>query len=90
MDYPAASTQPPVLWLRSGTPRTSARLTITLLPGSSHRRRQLAENLVAVAGLETSFHSLLLFLAAIAPGLNLEPLRQILVEAGFQEMSSEG
>lgn len=67
-------------------------LTITLLPGS--RPPEAYANwqkiLVAVAGLCETQHSLsLLFLGAIAPGLSLEPLRQILVEAGFQQISSE-
>jgi uncharacterized protein (TIGR03492 family) len=67
-----------------------AHLTITLLPGS--RAPEAYTNwqqiLVAVAGLCDTFDKRkLLFLGAIAPSLSLEPLRQSLVNAGFQQVS---
>lgn len=67
-------------------------LHIVLLPGS--RAPEAYDNwqqiLVAVMGLLQTFtsHSLL-FLAAIAPGLSLEPLCQILVNNSFTEVSSD-
>lgn len=63
-------------------------LTIILLPGSRppEAYANWQQILVAVTGLiETFYERSLLFLGAIAPGLSLEPLRQILVNAGFQE-----
>jgi uncharacterized protein (TIGR03492 family) len=67
-----------------------ASLTITLLPGSRppEAYTNWQQILVAIASL-CDFPSSLLFLGAIAPGFNLEPLRQILIELGFQELSSE-
>lgn len=67
-------------------------LNIILLPGS--RAPEAYDNwqqiLVAVMGLLQTFtsHSLL-FLAAIAPGLSLEPLCQTLVDSSFTEVSSD-
>lgn len=82
---------PTQLFSSSDTELEQARsLTITLLPGS--RAPEAYANwqqiLVAVAGLlETFPNRALLFLLAIAPGLSLEPLRQSLASAGFQEVS---
>lgn len=70
-----------------------ARITITLLPGSRPPEAYVnwQQILVAVAGLLETFHERsLLFLAAIAPGLSLEPLRQSLVNAGFKEVVGAG
>jgi len=68
-------------------------LTILLLPGS--RPPEAYDNwqqiLVAVAGLLDAFPDRsLLFLGAIAPGLNLEPLCQLLVNAGFKQAVGVG
>lgn len=65
----------------------SPAVTITLLPGSRppEAYANWQQILVAVAALSETFPSSLLFLGAIAPGLNLEPLRQILLQAGFKE-----
>lgn len=85
--------KPPQLFYGSDAERQkqARSLTITLLPGS--RPPEAYSNwrqiLVAVAGLLETFHSSLLFLGAIAPGLSLETLRQILMEADFKEVSSE-
>jgi len=67
-------------------------LNIILLPGS--RPPEAYANwehiLVAVASLlETFPERSLLFLGAIAPGLSLEPLRQILIKAGFKQVWNE-
>jgi uncharacterized protein (TIGR03492 family) len=68
-------------------------LTILLLPGS--RPPEAYDNwqqiLLAVAGLLDVFPDRsLLFLSAIAPGLNLEPLCQLLVNAGFKQAVGVG
>ena len=66
-------------------------LTIILLPGSrlpeAYANWQQLQ--VAVASLCESFHSSLLFLGAIAPGLSLETFRQSLVKADFQAVRSD-
>ncbi len=77
--------------LVQSSPQTS--LTVTLLPGS--RPPEAYANwqkiLVSVASLLQTFpNRSLLFLGAIAPWLSLEPLSQILADAGFQQVSSEG
>jgi len=90
MDYLQPRPQPPVY----GSDRNAKNkqgLTITLLPGS--RPPEAYANwqkiLVAVAGLCRNFSLAFAIFGCDRTGLNLEPLRQILVEAGFQEMSSE-
>ena len=67
-------------------------LTIILLPGS--RPPEVYANweqiLVAVAALIDTFSGRTLrFLGAIAPWLSLEPLYQILLEAGFKAVMQE-
>ncbi|MBV8886248.1 MAG: hypothetical protein JO235_19965 [Chroococcidiopsidaceae cyanobacterium CP_BM_RX_35] len=67
-------------------------LTIILLPGS--RAPEAYTNwqqiLVGVAALLESYQERkLLFLGAIAPGLSLEPLCQILLDSGFKAVESE-
>lgn len=67
-------------------------LTLALLPGSRppEAYANWQQILMAIASIRAAFHKQpLLFLGAIAPGLSIEPLRQILVEAGFQEVSHE-
>ena len=67
-------------------------LTITLLPGSRppEAYANWQQIMMAVTALLETFHDQsLLFLGAIAPGLSLEPLRQILVNAGFQEVNTK-
>jgi len=64
-------------------------LNIILLPGSRppEAYANWQQILVAVASLlETLSDHSLLFLGAIAPGLSLEPLSQILLEAGFKQV----
>jgi len=64
-------------------------LTILLLPGSRlpEAYANWQQIMLAVAGLLEAFpERSLLFLGAIAPGLNLEPLCQILVNAGFEQV----
>lgn len=60
-------------------------LIITLLPGSRppEAYANWQQILVAVASM-LEFHSSLLFLGAIAPGLSLEPLCETLVKYGFK------
>ena len=67
-------------------------LTITLLPGSRPPEVYVNWQQIIIAALElleTFPNRTLLFLGAIAPGLSLEPLRQILLNAGFQEVNTE-
>ncbi len=83
--------KPPRLFYGSNADREQRALIVTLLPGS--RAPEAYTNwqqiLIGVVSLlETFPQRTLLFLGAIAPGLSLETLCQILVEAGFTEMSS--
>ena len=67
-------------------------LNITLLPGSRppEAYANWEQMIIAVTDLiETLSERSLLFLGAIAPSLSLEPLCQILVKAGFQQVNSE-
>ncbi|HCF26771.1 MAG TPA: hypothetical protein DEV81_06085, partial [Cyanobacteria bacterium UBA11049] len=66
-------------------------LTILLLPGSRppEAYNNWQQMIAAAEGLMAAFGDRdLIFLAAIAPGLNLEPLCQILVNAGFVGVGS--
>ena len=67
-------------------------LIVTLLPGS--RPPEAYENwqqiVQAIAGFFDTFKERkLLFLGAISPGLNLEPLRQTLINQGWSEQPTE-
>ncbi|MBV9384969.1 MAG: hypothetical protein JOZ78_00930 [Chroococcidiopsidaceae cyanobacterium CP_BM_ER_R8_30] len=67
-------------------------LSIVLLPGSRvpEAYANWQQILVGVAALlETYQERKLLFLGAIAPGLSLEPLCQILLDSGFKALESE-
>jgi len=77
----------------AGDRDTSRPLTIALLPGS--RVPEAYENwqtiLQAVAAIQIEFASqALLFLAAIAPSLDLDPLQQSLAQAGWQQIPLAG
>ncbi len=75
---------------RQSPPQAS--LNITLLPGSRppEAYANWEQMIIAVTDLiETISDRSLLFLGAIAPSLSLEPLCQILVKAGFQQVNSE-
>lgn len=75
---------------RQSPPQAS--LNITLLPGSRppEAYANWEQIIIAVTALiETLTERALLFLGAIAPSLSLEPLCQILIKAGFQQVNSE-
>ena len=85
------SMKPPQLFYGSDADQEQRALIVTLLPGSRAPEaysnwQQLLMGVVSL--LETFPQRSLLFLGAIAPGLSLQTLCQILVEAGFTEMSS--
>lgn len=69
-----------------------ASLNITLLPGSRppEAYANWEQIVIAVTQLiETLSERSLLFLGAIAPSLSLEPLCQILLKAGFQQLDTK-
>jgi uncharacterized protein (TIGR03492 family) len=79
----------PVTPLANSDPQLRQSLTILLLPGSRppEAYANWEQILMAVTELIATFSDhQLLFLAAIAPGLNLEPLCQVLENAGFQKV----
>ncbi len=80
----------PVKPLDSSDTEPKKSLAILLLPGSRppEAYANWEQILVAVTGLITTFSDRqLLFLGAIAPGLNLEPLCQILTSQNWQQLS---
>lgn len=75
---------------RQSPPQAS--LNITLLPGSRppEAYANWEQMIIAVTDLiEIMSNRSLLFLGAIAPSLSLEPLCQILVKAGFQQVDNK-